>query len=104
MTYFRFYRKRVCHSTKENSLRLWLNAWRNWSCRWAWTGVGWKAAFYRQIAQADSKYTDEIQAKYNAIHQPVLILWGEEDMRNWCPNFKHSKDRFYGMYLPTIKY
>ena len=25
--------KRVCHSTKENSLRLWLNAWSNWSYR-----------------------------------------------------------------------
>ena len=48
-----------------------------------WTGSEGKAAFYRQIAQADSKYTDEIQAKYNAIHQPVLILWGEED--KWIP-------------------
>ena len=48
-----------------------------------WTGAGGKAAFYRQIAQADSKYTDEIQAKYNTIHQPVLILWGEED--KWIP-------------------
>jgi pimeloyl-ACP methyl ester carboxylesterase len=48
-----------------------------------WTGTEGKAAFYRQIAQADSKYTDEIQAKYNAIHQPVLILWGEED--KWIP-------------------
>jgi pimeloyl-ACP methyl ester carboxylesterase len=48
-----------------------------------WTGVEGKAAFYRQIAQADSKYTDEIQAKYNAIHQPVLILWGKED--KWIP-------------------
>jgi pimeloyl-ACP methyl ester carboxylesterase len=48
-----------------------------------WTGAEGKAAFYRQIAQADSKYTDEIQAKYIAIHQPVLILWGEED--KWIP-------------------
>ena len=48
-----------------------------------WTGAEGKAAFYRQIAQADSKYTDEIQAKYSAIHQPVLILWGEED--KWIP-------------------
>ena len=48
-----------------------------------WRGAQGKAAFYRQIAQADSKYTDEIQAKYGAIHQPVLILWGEEDQ--WIP-------------------
>ena len=44
-----------------------------------WKGAEGKAAFYRQIAQADSKYTDEIQAKYNSIRTPVLILWGEED-------------------------
>jgi hypothetical protein len=25
-------------------------------------------------------------------------------MRNWCPKFKRSKDRFYGMHLPTIRY
>jgi pimeloyl-ACP methyl ester carboxylesterase len=48
-----------------------------------WTGTEGKAAFYRQIAQADSKYTDEIQAKYNTIIRPVLILWGEED--KWIP-------------------
>jgi pimeloyl-ACP methyl ester carboxylesterase len=48
-----------------------------------WTGVEGKAAFYRQIAQADSKYTDEIQAKYYDINRPVLILWGEED--KWIP-------------------
>jgi len=48
-----------------------------------WTGAEGKAAFYRQIAQADSQYTDEIQTRYSAIHQPVLILWGEED--KWIP-------------------
>jgi len=25
-------------------------------------------------------------------------------MRNWCPKFKRSKDRFYGMHLPTVRY
>lgn len=48
-----------------------------------WTGVKGKAAFYRQIAQADSKYTDEIQDQYHKIKTPVLILWGEEDQ--WIP-------------------
>ncbi|MEJ2710881.1 MAG: alpha/beta hydrolase [Anaerolineales bacterium] len=48
---------------------------------WA-TGLG-KAAFYRQIAQADQKYTDEVQALYSNIDLPVLILWGEEDV--WIP-------------------
>ena len=48
-----------------------------------WKGKIGKAAFYRQIAQANSKYTDEIQDKYNTIEIPTLILWGEED--KWIP-------------------
>ncbi len=48
-----------------------------------WKGEIGKAAFYRQIAQASSKYTDEVQNKYSSIKVPTLILWGEED--NWIP-------------------
>lgn len=48
-----------------------------------WTGDAGQAAFYRQIAQADSAYTDEIQDRYASIKRPVLILWGEED--TWIP-------------------
>lgn len=48
-----------------------------------WTNEYGKAAFYRQIAQANSKYTDEIQYKYESIEIPTLILWGEED--KWIP-------------------
>ena len=48
-----------------------------------WTGAYGKAAFYRQIAQADSAFTDEVQASYSTITRPVLILWGEED--TWIP-------------------
>jgi len=47
-----------------------------------WTGSG-KAAFYRQIAQADSRFTDEVQPLYGQISRPVLILWGRED--TWIP-------------------
>jgi hypothetical protein len=25
-------------------------------------------------------------------------------MRNWCSKFKRSKDRFYDMHLPTVRY
>ena len=48
-----------------------------------WTGRSGRAAFYRQIAQADSAYTDEVQPLYPQISRPVLILWGRED--DWIP-------------------
>lgn len=48
-----------------------------------WSGEQGKAAFYRQIAQADSRYTDEVQKLYQNIQTEVLILWGEED--TWIP-------------------
>jgi len=48
-----------------------------------WTGPDGKAAFYRQIAQANSGYTDEVQPLYARISKPVLILWGRED--TWIP-------------------
>lgn len=50
---------------------------------WPWTGEQGKAAFYRQMAQADSKYTDEAEALYHTIDTPTLILWGRED--SWIP-------------------
>lgn len=48
-----------------------------------WTGVQGKTAFYRQMAQADPRYTDEVQPLYPTITTPTLILWGRED--NWIP-------------------
>lgn len=48
-----------------------------------WTGPSGKAAFYRQIAQASSSYTNEVQPLYAQISRPVLILWGRED--SWIP-------------------
>jgi pimeloyl-ACP methyl ester carboxylesterase len=40
-------------------------------------------AFYRQIAEADEVYTDQIEPLYPAIDVPVLVLWGREDA--WIP-------------------
>jgi pimeloyl-ACP methyl ester carboxylesterase len=51
-----------------------------------WTEPGGKAAFYRQMAQANSSYTDEVQPLYDQITRPVLILWGRED--TWIPKEK----------------
>lgn len=48
-----------------------------------WLGEDGKPAFYRQIAQADSAHTDEVQPLYAQITSPTLILWGRED--SWIP-------------------
>jgi len=48
-----------------------------------WIEPGGKAAFYRQMAQAHSGYTDEVQPLYGSIARPTLILWGRED--TWIP-------------------
>jgi pimeloyl-ACP methyl ester carboxylesterase len=40
-------------------------------------------AFYRQIAQNDQRFTDEIQGRYGEIDMPVLVCWGAED--TWIP-------------------
>jgi len=48
-----------------------------------WRGAVGQAAFYRQIAQMDRKYTDEIEALYRELDCPTQILWGEED--RWIP-------------------
>ena len=37
-----------------------------------WMGNDGQSAFYRQIAQADQRYTDEIQDRYSTIDIPVL--------------------------------
>jgi pimeloyl-ACP methyl ester carboxylesterase len=48
-----------------------------------WLGTTGQAAFYRQIAQMDQRYTDEVEARYSQMRCPTQILWGEEDQ--WIP-------------------
>ena len=48
-----------------------------------WRGAVGQGAFYRQIAQMDQKYTDEIESQYRKLDCPAQILWGEED--RWIP-------------------
>jgi len=48
-----------------------------------WTGDPGQGAFYRQIAQMDQKYTDEIEPHYARVRCPVSLLWGTED--EWIP-------------------
>lgn len=48
-----------------------------------WTGRVGQTAFYRQIAQADQRFTDGIEPSYATIDVPVHIIWGTED--RWIP-------------------
>jgi pimeloyl-ACP methyl ester carboxylesterase len=48
-----------------------------------WLGEAGQPAFYRQIAQMDQRYTDEVEAQYAQIRCPTRILWGEDDQ--WIP-------------------
>jgi pimeloyl-ACP methyl ester carboxylesterase len=48
-----------------------------------WLGASGQAAFYRQIAQMDQRYTDEIESRYGEMRCPVSIVWGEQD--KWIP-------------------
>ncbi|WP_411564910.1 alpha/beta fold hydrolase [Pseudomonas shirazensis] len=48
-----------------------------------WVGEVGQPAFYRQIAQMDQAFTDEIQPLYTSLDCPVSVLWGAEDA--WIP-------------------
>jgi len=48
-----------------------------------WSSVEGQAAFYRQIAQADERFTDDVQPRYGEIDLPVQVIWGAED--SWIP-------------------
>ena len=48
-----------------------------------WLSEEGRASFYGQFAQADERYTLEIENKLDAIRCPVAILWGEDDP--WIP-------------------
>ncbi|MEE2040040.1 alpha/beta fold hydrolase [Nocardiopsis sp. CT-R113] len=48
-----------------------------------WLGEDGRPAFYRQIAQADERYTAEVEDGYARLDQPTLVVWGRED--TWLP-------------------
>ena len=48
-----------------------------------WLSEDGTASFYAQFAQADEKYTAEIESDYGKIRCPVNIIWGEDDP--WIP-------------------
>jgi len=67
-----------------------------------WCGKGGKAAFYRQIAQADSKFTDDLGDRFDEMRAPLLILWGEEDTWIPCSQAVELQKRVDGAKLVTI--
>ena len=48
-----------------------------------WLSDEGSSSFYRQFAQADERYTEEIEPMYGNIRCPVAIIWGEDDP--WIP-------------------
>ncbi|GAA1702757.1 alpha/beta hydrolase [Microbacterium sediminicola] len=48
-----------------------------------WLDAQGQSAFYRQIAQADERFTTEIETGLGSITEPVHIIWGTEDA--WIP-------------------
>ena len=48
-----------------------------------WLSEAGRASFYRQFAQADEKYTTEMEPLFGAIRCPVRVIWGEDDP--WIP-------------------
>jgi len=54
-----------------------------------WTGPQGQAAFYRQIAQADERYTAQLEPLLGDLDVPVRVLWGQED--TWIPPDRASR-------------
>lgn len=48
-----------------------------------WLGPVGQPAFYRQIAQMDQRFTDEVEGQYGRLECPVTVLWGKND--EWIP-------------------
>ena len=48
-----------------------------------WLDEEGRRAFYRQIAQMDMRFTDEVEGRYGELRCPVQVLWGAED--GWIP-------------------
>jgi pimeloyl-ACP methyl ester carboxylesterase len=48
-----------------------------------WLSEEGRGSFYRQFAQADEKYTADVEPMFRDIRCPVKIIWGEDDP--WIP-------------------
>lgn len=48
-----------------------------------WLTEDGASSFYRQFAQADERYTAEVESLFGEVRCPVKIVWGEDDP--WIP-------------------
>ncbi|QWF79758.1 alpha/beta fold hydrolase [Amycolatopsis sp. CA-230715] len=48
-----------------------------------WLTEEGQGAFYRQIAQADERFTAEVEDRYSTVDIPVKVIWGTDD--TWIP-------------------
>jgi pimeloyl-ACP methyl ester carboxylesterase len=48
-----------------------------------WLDEEGQQAFYAQIAQADERFTDEVEPRLGQVDVPVRVVWGTED--TWIP-------------------
>jgi pimeloyl-ACP methyl ester carboxylesterase len=64
----------VANMLREDEMQLYLAP---------WLGAEGQRAFWRQVAQMDDKYSQEVEWRYGEIRCPVAILWGEQD--GWIP-------------------
>lgn len=48
-----------------------------------WLTANGAISFYRQFAQADERYTAEVEPMFGQLRCPVRVLWGENDP--WIP-------------------
>ena len=54
-----------------------------------WVTPEGQPAFYRQIAQADERFTEELEPLFDRLTEPVHIVWGAED--TWIPVDRASR-------------
>jgi pimeloyl-ACP methyl ester carboxylesterase len=75
-----------------------------------WLGAIGQAAYYRQVAQFDERYTREIEPRYGEIRTPTLVLWGKQDswlapelgrrLAEAIPGARHLRVTSAGHFLP----
>jgi pimeloyl-ACP methyl ester carboxylesterase len=69
-----------------------------------WLGTSGQAAYYRQVAQFDERYTREIEPRYSEIQIPTLVLWGELDGWLALDCGRQLAEMIPGTRLETIPY